>query len=187
MKYSYEFKLRSVEKYRLGEQLEIPKGAAPGTFRKRVREWVRMVEANGPEVLRHKNQDKVWTAEEKYELVAKVLAGASCSSTAINAGINAGLLYSWVRRYKIEGYEGLSRQRKGRPPKEPEMKKKEAPTELTPSEREEMILMKAEIEQLKAENEAIKKLIALRHKEWDEQLKAKKRCSSRNSAKKDTN
>ena len=31
------------------------------------------------------NQNKVWTAEEKYELVAKVLAGESNRTTAIAA------------------------------------------------------------------------------------------------------
>ena len=51
-------------------------------------------------------------SRKKYELVAKVLAGASCRETAISVGINNGLLY-----------QGLAAQRKGRPPKEPDMKK----------------------------------------------------------------
>ena len=66
------------------------------------------------------------------------------------------------------------------------MKKKELPAELTPSEREEMIRLRAENEYLRAENEVIKKEIALRHAKWDEELKAKKQRSSRNSGKKDT-
>ena len=66
------------------------------------------------------------------------------------------------------------------------MKKKELPSELTPSEREEMIRLKAEIEYLRAENEVIKKRIALRREKWDEELKAKKQRSSKNSEKKDT-
>ena len=65
------------------------------------------------------------------------------------------------------------------------MKKKEQPAELTASEREEMIRLKAENEYLRAENEIIKKRIALRREKWDEELKAKKQKSSRNSAKKD--
>lgn len=43
------------------------------------------------------------------------------------------------------------------------MKKKEQPAELTPSEREEMIRLKAEYEYLRAENEVIKKEMTLRH------------------------
>ena len=65
------------------------------------------------------------------------------------------------------------------------MKKKELPAELTPSEREEMIRLKAEIEYLRAENEVIKKRIALRRERWDEELKARKQRSSKNSEKKD--
>ena len=75
----------------------------------------------------------------------------------------------WVKRYKIEGDEGLATLRKGRPPKEPEMKKKIEPAELTPSE----------------ENAVIKKEIALREERWAAQLKAKKQRSSKDSVKKD--
>ncbi len=65
------------------------------------------------------------------------------------------------------------------------MKKKAEPAELTPSEREEMIQLKARIEYLEAENAVIKKEIALRAEKWAAQLKAKKQRSSKNSAKKD--
>ena len=65
------------------------------------------------------------------------------------------------------------------------MKKKELPAELTPSEREEMIRLKAEIEYLRAENAVIKKEIALREEKRAAQLKARKQHSSKNSVKKD--
>lgn len=121
-----------------------------------IRKRSRIEESCGPEALQHKNQNKVWTAEEKYELVAKVMAGASCKGTAYAAGIDSGLLYQWVQRYKIEGYEGLVAKQKGRPPKEAPMKKKVEPAELTPSEREELIRLRARVEYLEAENEVIK-------------------------------
>ena len=76
--------------------------------------------------------------------------------------------------YKMKGYQGLAAQRKGRPPKEPDMKKKIVPAELTPSEREEMIRLRAENEHLRAENAVIKKEIALREERCAAQLKAKK-------------
>ena len=66
-----------------------------------------------------------------------------------------------------------------------EMQEKETPVELTSSEREELIRLRAEIEYLKAENEVIKKRIALRHEKWAAELKAKKQRSSKNSGKKD--
>ena len=185
MKYSYGYKRMCVEMYRQGKWPETPKGIQKENFHKMIRGWSRMEESCGPEALRHKNQNKVWTAEEKYELVAKVMAGASCKGTAYAAGINNSLLYQWVQRYKIKGYEGLAAQRKGRPPKEAPMKKKAAPAELTPSEREEMVRLKARIEYLEAENAVIKKEIALREEKWAAQLKAKKQRSSKNSVKKD--
>lgn len=76
----------------------------------------------------------------------------------------------------------------GRPRKNPTMKKTAKNTKpLTEEEREELIRLRSEIEYLKTENEVIKKSIALRHAEWDEQLKAKRQKSSKNSEKKDSN
>ena len=185
MKYSYEYKRTCVDLYREGKWPETPAGINEKRFHKTIREWVRIEDACGPEVLRHKEQNKEWTAEEKYELVANVMAGSSIQSTAISAGISSGLLYQWVRRYKMKGYEGLVAQRKGRPPKEPQMKKNVVPAKLTPSEREEMIRLRAENERLKAEIAVIKKEIALREERCAAQLKAKKQRSSKNSVKKD--
>ena len=158
MKYSYEYKRMCVELYRQGKWPETPEGTAEQTFRSNIRRWVRMENSGGPEALQHKNQNKEWTADQRYELVAQVLAGKSIGETAFSAGINSGQLHQWVKRYKIEGYQGLTTLRKGRPPKEPQMKKKIEPAELTPSKREER---------------------------WAAQLKAKKQRSSKNSVRKD--
>ena len=186
MRYRYEYKKKCVELYRQGKWPETPDGVKERRFHDTVRIWVRIDDACGPEALQHKNQKKMWTAKEKYELVAKVLAGASNTEIATAAGISEGLLYRWVRCYKMKGYPGLTTQRKGRPPKEPDMKTKtEEPAELTPSEREEMIRLRAENERLRAEIAVVKKEIALREERCAAQLKAKKLRSSRNSVKKD--
>lgn len=66
------------------------------------------------------------------------------------------------------------------------MKKKTVPEELTPSEREEMVRLKAENERLRAEIAVVKKEIALREERCAAQLKAKKLRSSKNFMKKDT-
>ena len=186
MKYSYEYKMKCVDLYRQGKWPETPDGLNQKGFHNKIREWVRIEEAQGPEALRHKAQNKVWSADEKYELVSKVLVGSSVTEIAVSAGIHSGLLYQWVRCYKMKGYEGVSAQRKGRTPKEPDMEKKIVPAELTPSEREEMIRLRAENEYLRAENEIIKKEIALRAERCAARLKAKKLRSSKNSEKKDT-
>ena len=184
MKYSTEFKLKCVEMYREGRYPETPNWLSKEQFHKTVRWWCRIEEAAGAEGLEHKEQNKAWTVEERYKLVVKVLAGQSNKSVAIEAGISSGLLYQWVKRYRIEGYEGLAAIKRGRPPKEALMKKKELPAELTPAEREEMKRLRAENEYLRAENAVIKKEIALREERWAAQLKARKHCSSKDSEKK---
>ena len=101
MKYSYEYKVMSIEIYRQGKWPETPEGDKEKPFHNTVRKWVRIEEACGTEALRHKEQNKVWTPDEKYELVAKVLAGASNKSTAFNAGILEEMLCRWVKTYTI--------------------------------------------------------------------------------------
>ena len=174
-----------VEMYRQGKWPETPEGITKSSFHSTIRKWYRMEEACGPEALRHRGHRRTWTAEKKYELVSKVLAGASAKATAIAAGLDDRLLCRWVRCYKMKGYGGLATERDEWPPEEPQMRKKELTAELTPSEREEMLRLKAENEYLRAENAVIKKRIALRREKWAEELKAKKQKRSKNSAKKD--
>ena len=66
------------------------------------------------------------------------------------------------------------------------MKNQTNPTPLTESEREELIRLRAEVEYIKAENEVIKKEIALREEKEAARLKAKKQQSLQNSATKDS-
>ncbi len=187
MRYSYEFKLMCVDLYHSGSYPDIPEGANPDTLKRHIREWSGLVDLHGPEVLKHKVFNKVWTPEEKLELVLMVIAGIPRRKVAIEAGISAGMLYQWVYKYKSQGYNGLVESKKGRPTKESRMKKSTNPLPLTESEREELIRLRAENEYIKAENEVIKKRIALRQEKWAAQLKAKKQQSSKNLEKKDTN
>jgi transposase-like protein len=118
-----------------------------------------------------------------------VLAGESCSSVAVSAGINSGQLYQWVHKYKIYGYNGLIPKQKGRKSKDSDMKKvgTRKPPKPNESEYEELIRLRAENEYMKAEIEVIKKEIALREEKEAARLKAKKQRSSRNSGPKDSN
>jgi hypothetical protein len=100
--------------------------------------------------------------------------------------MHPGTLCKWVQDYKAQGYNGLIKP-KGRPSKDYSMKKNTNQRPLIESELEELIRLRAENEYLKAENEVIKKRIALRQEKWAAQLKAKKQQSSKNSEKKDSN
>lgn len=187
MRYSYEFKRRCVELYRKGKWPETPEGVKQRSFRDKIRQWARIEEAKGPDALKHQISNKIWTSESRYELVAQVLTGKSIMSVAVEAGISSGMLYQWVRKYKTMGYNGLVDMKKGRRPKDPEMKKINFnnPRKLEESEYEELIRLRAENEYIKAENAIIKKEIALREEKEAARLKAKKQRSSKNSGKKD--
>ena len=95
---------------------------------------------------------------DKLELVSKVIAGRSITSVAFDAGINDGMLYQWVRKYKLLGYNGLVNQKKGRKSNTSDMKKinYNNPRKINESEYEELIRLRAENEYIKAENEVMK-------------------------------
>ena len=175
--------------YYRGEYPETPEGIGLERFHKKIREWVKIEEACGPDALKHNSQNKDWTPEERYALVARVMAGDSISSVAISAGINSGQLYQWVRKYKIYGYNGLIPKQKGRKPKDPDMKKigTRKPPKPNESEYEELIRLRAENAYMKAEIEVIKKEIALREEKEAARLKVKKQQSLKNSEKTDSN
>ena len=191
MRYSYEFKVKCVE---MGEYPDTPNGITTRKFRDTIRKWKRMIDSLGIGVLQHKTKNKKWDPEEKLVLVSKILAGYSYNSVALENGINYRILYNWVQKYKEKGYNGLVDEKKGRPRKVLIMKENSSPKPLKESEREELIRLRAEnkfikteIENIKAEKEIIKKLIALRREKWAVQLKAKKQQSSKNLEKKDIN
>ncbi len=189
MRYSYDYKRKAVDLYRQGLWPDTPDDLNEKDFRKMIRKWVRVEDACGPDALRHKNSNKVWTPEEKLTLVSQVIAGKSNKSVAYENGIDNGQLYKWVRNYKIYGYNGLINNKKGRKSNNTDMKKvgTRKPPKPNESEYEELIRLRAENEYMKAEIEVIKKEIALREEKEAAQLKAKKQQSSKNSDPRDIN
>ena len=172
--------------YRQGIWPETPEHFKdPQDFHKMIRRWTKLEDVNGPLALQVKTKKKQWSASERYELVAQVLAGNSIKEGSCNAGINSGQLCQWVKNYKTNGYNGLENLIIGRPRKCPEMKKTCSQIKpLSESEREELIRLRAENEYIKAENEVIKKEIALREEKQAALLKAKRQRLSKNSEKK---
>ena len=174
MKYSWEFKLECVNKYKNGEYINI--SGSPSfrkSFMNHVRDWVATYDELGVDGLKHSSTNKDWTPEKRFELVAKVLTGYSITSVAKNAHISNGQLYQWVRRYNEKGMDGLQC-KKGRPTKQFVMKKKTKKTKLSISEREELKLLRERNEYLEMENEYLKKLDALVSKREAAEAKAKK-------------
>ena len=188
MRYDEIFKRKCIEKYlKDGSYPETPEGTTAKSFHRRIMEWARRYDINeGVTIVRTRH--KAWTADEKLELVQQAIAGNSIEVISAKSDINPSVLYGWIKRYRIYGYEGLANKKKGRKPKgQKEMpKEKIIPKELSESEREELLRLRAENEYLKAETAAIKKLMALRREKEAAQLKARKQSRSKNSEKKDT-
>ena len=189
MRYSYEFKRKAIELFYQGEWPKTPNGVRTDTFHRLIRDWVKLEQLHGPDINKCRGTNKYWSPKEKYELVCQVLSGQGLRSVAIVAGINSGQLYQWVHKYKTLGYNGLINKPKGRPPKDCKMKvpKTISPRKLKESEYEELIRLRAEIAYIKAENEVIKKEIALREEKEAARLKAKKQRLLKRSASKAIN
>lgn len=174
MKYSWEFKLECVNKYKNGEFITLPVGLRSRTsFMERIRSWVQLFNDLGIDGLKHSSISKDWTPEERFELVAKVLAGNSVNDVAKKGHVNSGQLYQWVRRYNEKGMDGLQC-KKGRTTKQLVMKKKTKKTKLSISEQEELKLLRERNEYLEMENEYLKKLDALVSKREAAEARAKK-------------
>lgn len=174
MKYSWEFKLECVSKYKNGEHISI--SGSPGFhhgFMKHVKDWAAAYDDLGIDGLRHSPTNRNWTPEERFELVARVLSGHPIASVARNAHINKGQLHQWVRRYNEKGMDGLQC-KKGRPTKRLVMEKKTKKTKPSVSEQEELKILRERNEYLEMENEYLKKLDALVSKREAAEAKAKK-------------
>ena len=177
MKYTLEFKLTCIERYKKSRIFEYPIGVDRASFRHMVGRWVKKYDDLGIDGLKRSNQNKEWTADERFALVAKVAAGYSISSVSKEANINPGQLYQWVRLYRERGMNGLECLR-GRKSKVPNMPKKKK-VKLASSEKEELELLRVRNEYLEAENIYLKKLDALVTKREAAHPKAKKQKSSK--------
>lgn len=185
MKYDWKFKLDCVLKYKEGRRDFVPIGISRCSFLNHVRLWVKSFDDLGLDGLKHKSFAKEWTQKQRFDLVAKVLAGNSITNVAKNAYINSGQLYQWVKKYREKGIEGLKCLKRGRPPKGEFsidiMPKKK--TKLTQTEQEELKLLRERNKYLEAENLYLKKLRALELEKTAKLAKAKKQESSKPSKK----
>ena len=92
---------------------------------------------------------KIWTPEEKYKIIEPLLNMEKGTWThSKETGINSGLLYSWMKKYREKGMEGLINKKKPGNPLSKYQNKKN----LTKEEQLEDENMK-----LRIENELLKK------------------------------
>lgn len=168
-KYSFEFKLMVVQEYLNGEggYRYLTKVHAIKNM-KQIETWVNSYREFGEEGLLRKRKNRTYsiqfkmdaielyqTSELSYREVANVLE--------IN---NPALIANWMRKFREDGIEGLSKM-KGRPPTLDEKKeqKKRPPIEATSEERERIKELEKQVRSLQIENAFLKELSKLRKQE----------------------
>ena len=164
MRFTKEFKLECIQKYKDGESINDPGGCKHKTFLDTLRHWVRVYDSLGEVGLEHKKPKRAW--QDKMNMIQRVLDGESISEVACSNGIQGNLLSKWFKIYQKSGIDGLKLDKRGRPPK---MAKKSKTSNVTKTKEE----LEKELEYLRAENEYLKKLNALVQKRKVRQPKKK--------------
>ena len=164
MRYTKQFKLECVQKYKTGVHIDDPGGCKHKTFWTKVKRWVHIYDALGEAGLEHKKPKRTW--KDKYDMIQMVFNGKSFNEVACSHGIQESLLSKWYKIYQRSGVVGLKLDRRGRPPKMVK-KPKECNEPKTTAE------LEKELEYLRAENEYLKKLSALVQKRKGRQPKKK--------------
>ena len=122
MKYTFDEKLKAVRLYEGYRTFDFPEGciskAQKDCYAKQVKFWHSVYLAKGEEGLMHKTANSFYPPEQKREMIMPVLTGEkSLTQQAKDVCINQGTLYSWIKKYRQSGPEGLKCSKKGRPGK----------------------------------------------------------------------
>ena len=169
MKYSKEFKLECVTKYKNGDYIKDPPGVNHRDFQKQVRRWVRQYDSLGEIALDHNRY--TLSIDKRKELIVRVESGESYTSVAVSAGIQAELLKRWHKIYLQDGIEGLQSLKRGNPKMNNKPKIKKSLDDM--SDKEKIKYYQEQLEYLEAENAYLKKLRALVQSKQDQQRKKK--------------
>ena len=167
MRYTKEFKLECIRKYKNGEYITDPGGCSHATFYRKLNDWVHIFDELGEAGLEHSKT--MLSFEDKKRWVQRVINGESMNSIATSIGRQETQISKWYNIYLHEGFEGLKFRKKGRPPK---MKKEEKDIESLSLE-EQNEELKKRLELLEIENEYLKKLAALVQQRKGQQQKKK--------------
>ena len=168
MRYSKEYKLECIRKYKNGENIQDPGGCKHKTFHDKVRHWVRIYDKLGEVGLEHKKTKL--TIEDKIEICNRVSNGEAINEVAISYGRQTANISKIYKNYLQRGIDGLkSNKKKGKPPT---MKEKEIDIKNL-SDKEKIKELEKQIELQQIEIEYLKKLSALVQARKDREQKKK--------------
>ena len=112
MKFSYEDKIEMYRKWKNKEKSVIQLAKVYGVNVSTVKYIIRLIEIHGEEIVRH-GKNKYYPLEYKEAAIKSVLIdGESIWSVALELGLqNKGILLSWIKSYKENGYTVIERKR----------------------------------------------------------------------------
>ena len=169
MKYSKEFKLECVRKYKNGEYIKDPPGVKHAYFHSQILKWNKIFDSVGEVGFDHSRP--TLTIKDRMKLIIRIENGESYNSVAASAGINDGLLNKWHKIYLQDGIEGLQSLKRGNPKMNNKPKIKKSLDDM--SDKEKIKYYQEQLEYYKAENAYLKKLRALVQSKQDQQRKKK--------------
>ncbi len=116
MKYSLEFKLECVKKYKKGIEIKKPDFAntSQKNFLNQVNFWEKIYDKLGVEGLKKKPRNKKWTIDQRLNIVKRFLAGEPIVKISLENNLNPSQISFWAKKYLESGISGLELN-KGRP------------------------------------------------------------------------
>lgn len=168
MKYSKEFKLECVQRYKNGDYVEDPPGVKHRQFHAQVKKWAIIYDSLGEDGLEHNKP--TLDINQRIKLINRVEAGESYNSVALSAGIQDNLLSKWHKIYQEKGIDGLKLLKRGRKPSMAKANKKVVKKDPKDMSKEELL---EALEMATIENEYLKKLSALVQKRKAQEQKKK--------------
>ncbi|MXR11724.1 helix-turn-helix domain-containing protein, partial [Mesomycoplasma hyorhinis] len=173
MKYSLEFKLECVKKYKKGIEIKKPDFAntSQKNFLNQVNFWEKIYDKLGVEGLKKKPRNKKWTIDQRLNIVKRFLAGEPIVKISLENNLNPSQISFWAKKYLESGISGLELN-KGRPIMKSKINNNKSTKVSNNSDSqdqsnsslsvyEELKLLREENKLLKKENEVLKKWKAL--------------------------
>lgn len=179
-KYSFEFKLKIVQEYLEG------KGGTPYLSKKhgvksetQLRGWINAYREFGEEGLLRKRQNQSYSVQFKMDAIELYQTTELSYREVTNyLGINnPSVVANWMRTFRAEGMEGLSKT-KGRPPILTKKKEEKKTKKETPEERDRIKELEKQVRSLQIENAFLKELRKLRKQEAQQRRTNQSRESS---------
>ena len=164
MRYTKEFKLECIKKYKNREFIKDPPGVKHNVFHRQILEWTSIYDKLGEVGIDHKKAKL--SVETIIELIERVESGEPYTQVAHSVGRRHDLLIKWHKIYRQDGIDGLKSLKRGKKPMTVKKPKED-------KEKSEFEKLKEENEYLRAENEYLKKLNALVQKRKAQEPKKK--------------